>query len=323
MRYAALGMCLLLAGCATRAVLHPLPDNITTTTRTIFTQTLRLQSEDGFSSTRSAAPSYLRYEISVPPQREIGEVSYPTRRVDPTKHMLVAEEVQYETEANYFNTLAGENDTIATELFVHGFNNNHADGVLRMAQIAEDFGLTGPSVHLSWPSAALAVGYGYDRESVLVARDTLERKIRKLTAQQPVVIIAHSMGSHLVMEALRQIAIAGDEAVFNRIEGLVLISPDIGLDVFKSQLARIGTLPERFVIFTSTRDRALRASAKINGIEARVGNLSDTSDLEALGITVFDLSEVSGGDSLGHFTAVTSPEAIALIKNTFQDLRRR
>ena len=99
-------------------------------------------------------------------------------------------------------------------IFVHGYNSNFAEGVYRIAQFAHDLQLPGTVVLYSWPSAAEPLGYAYDRDSALFARDGLESLIHEVAhaGAKRILLVAHSMGSGLTMEALRSAAIRGDTA---------------------------------------------------------------------------------------------------------------
>ncbi len=105
----------------------------------------------------------------------------------------------------------------------------------------------------------------HDRDSALFARDGLEALLREIAAagSNRIVLVAHSLGSSVTMEALRQLRIGGRDDVLNRISGVILMSPDLDVDLFRSQAQRVDPLPQPFVIFTSQRDRALRISAAI------------------------------------------------------------
>ena len=81
------------------------------------------------------------------------------------------------------------------------------------------------------------------------------------------------MGSALTMETLRQMALRGSSRALSRIKGVVLISPDLDVDLFRSIALDIGTLPQPFVIFGSSKDRILNLSATISGAPERLGNL--------------------------------------------------
>ena len=115
-------------------------------------------------------------------------------------------------------------------------------------------------------------------------------------------VLAHSMGSWLAMEALRENAIAGSKNLGNRLGDVMLASPDIDLSVFKTQMAR---LPGANVsIFVSDNDRALNLSSKLAGERPRVGamdprNTKQRAELAQLGVKVYDLSGASAG-FIGH-----------------------
>lgn len=200
-------------------------------------------------------------------------------------------------------------------IYVHGYNNNLSEAVYRHAQIAYDFGMSGPQVTFSWSSAAEPLGYAYDRDSVAIARDQLELLIVSLATRQPrrIVLLAHSIGSLLLVEVLRQMAIGGKAHLFKRFAAVALMSPDIDVDLFKAQVERIQPLPQPFAIFVSKTDKALRLSAGITGKSARLGSTADITELQGMGFTVFDLSTFTDGAAGDHFAAVSSPTAIALL----------
>ncbi|NCA90355.1 MAG: alpha/beta hydrolase, partial [Gammaproteobacteria bacterium] len=60
----------------------------------------------------------------------------------------------------------------------------------------------------------------------------------------------------IVMETLRDIALSGETETMARLSGVLLISPDIDVDMFREQARTIGPLPQPFVIFTSQKDKA-------------------------------------------------------------------
>ncbi len=220
---------------------------------------------------------------------------------------------------------AGRSDEIV--VFVHGYNVNFAESVYRHAQIANDYGLQGPQVLFAWPSSAQPLGYAYDRDSVAHARDDLERLLTDLARNQKgkILLIAHSMGSHLVVETLRQMSIGGNRALFSRLSGVALMSPDIDIDLFLRQMERVRPVPQPFVLLVSSRDRPLRLSAALTGQTARLGSISDIRRLKDLPVTVIDLSRFEG-DYGNHLTAASSPTVIALINGLMripQQVRER
>ena len=282
----------------------------------------RNRNADGsLGSQRGDTLSFGRYDVSIPPNRKAGDVKFGTFRANPRKHFATVNNELFTSEATFRSQLkaqllsraAGRRNAI---VFVHGYNTGYEDGLFRFAQFYSDIGLDDVPVHYSWPSAEKLLRYGYDRDSMLYARDGFETTIRSVIAAgaDRVVIVGHSMGTMLIMETLREIAIAGDAAVRSLIGGVILVSPDIDVDVFRSQARRIGTLPQPFVIFSSKRDRVLKFAAKEIYGNTRVGALKLGGELADLDVNVVDVTDYSRG-LLNHDTAITSPAFLKIIGN--------
>src|SRR5208282_709906 len=144
--------------------------------------------------------------------------------------------------------------------------------------------------------------YVYDLNSAIVARDGLEHTLRLLLASnaEKVNVLAHSMGNLVTVEAFRQIRISGDLDRSNKVGNIILAAPDIDIDVFKSQLRRIGKRRKPYYVVLSEDDRALFLSRTIAGGVTRVGDSPDTAELAALGATVIDLTDVKATDATNH-----------------------
>lgn len=273
-----------------------------------------------FGSKRAEIPSFARYDVSVPPDHKPGDITWPPRHgvPDPRGDFLTTAEDLYPDARAFRSDLAhslaqlprGGRDAV---IFVHGFNTNFSEGVYRIAQLSHDLKMPGVTVHYSWPSAGMALGYVYDRDSALFARDGLESLMKEVAAAgaDRILLVAHSMGSGLTMEALRQVAIGGDKRLLSHIAGVILISPDIDVDVFRAQARAMGQLPQPFLIFGSDRDRLLNLSAKLTGQADRLGSLSNISRLADLKVTYLDVTAYASGT--GHFPLGNSPALIALM----------
>lgn len=284
----------------------------------IFVGTTRAAEPDGqFSSHRSESLSFARVDISIPPDHEPGKITWPPRngKADPTRHFLTAGNVLYSNATGFNKALRAELKAKGGEavIFVHGFNNNYAEGLYRLAQFSNDLKLPGAVISYSWPSAANPLGYVYDRDSALFARDGLEELMGAVAdaGATSILLVAHSMGASLTMEALRQAAIRGNSKAMGRLAGVVLISPDIDVDVFRLQALAIGKLPQPFVIFGSDRDKVLKFSARLTGQSERLGSISDVTRLADLDVTFLDVSAFAAGDK--HFAAAESPALILLL----------
>lgn len=288
------------------------------TVENVFIGTTRAQDPDGgFGTHRSEQIHFARYDISVPPERTLGDISWPQRGAtgNPKTQFLTTAAKVYplaeDFRADLRRQLAAKNGEAV--IFIHGYNINFAEGLYRVAQFTHDLELPGVAVQYAWPSAAEPLGYAYDRDSALFAREGLEQLIHEVAAAgaKRILLVAHSLGGALTMEALRSAAIRGDQKSLALIGGVILISPDIDVEVFREQARAVGTLPQPFVIFGSDRDKFLRLSAMLTGQEARLGSLPDVSRLADLKVTFADVSSFSTGS--GHFVVGDSEALIRLL----------
>ena len=206
---------------------------------------------------------------------------------------------------------------------MHGFNTNFAEGIYRQAQMMHDFGTPAVGVHYSWPSAADARLYLYDRDSAFFARDGLERLLRLLgdSNADRIVVVGHSMGAQVALEALRQMALTGAPRFFDKLNAVALLSPDVDVDLFRSELTPLAYMDIPWFIFVSSHDRALRVSSLVRGRQARLGSLADATAIADLDVTIIDMSALEG-DALGHSVVASSPVMISLVQGLAATARR-
>ncbi|MFK4771709.1 alpha/beta hydrolase [Rhizobium sp. ZW T2_16] len=274
-----------------------------------------------FNGERSPIPYLTDVAVSIPPRREAGTVQWPKRLpANPSTDFAV-------TRVDRIDTIPEGREWFRKHLegghalvFIHGFNNTYEDSVFRLAQIVHDSGMRATPMLFTWPSRAELTGYEYDKESTNYSRTALEQSLRVL-AQDPAVkditILAHSMGTWLAMESLRQMGIR-DGHVNAKIHNVILASPDIDIQVFAKQYVEMGDPKPKFTIFVSQDDRALAASSFITGNVSRLGAIDPSKEpyrsrLEEAGITAIDLTEVKTDDSLHHGKFAESPEIVQLI----------
>ena len=122
------------------------------------------------------------------------------------------------------------------------------------------------------------------------------------------------MGAQVSLEALRQMALVGAPRFFDKLNAVALLSPDVDVDLFRSEVAPLATMDIPWFIFVSSHDRALRASSFLRGQKARLGSLVDPAALAGLDVTVIDMSDVEGGDALNHSVVAASPVMISLVQ---------
>lgn len=233
----------------------------------IFVATTRQQATKDprqvFDGDRSLTTSYARVDVTVPKIHQVGAIERAKGSADsiPARQFTATDVVHYGN-ASQFAKAVGTDIAIRGDralVFVHGFNNGFDDGVYRLTQIAHDTNYPGTPVLFSWASSGKTTGYIYDKDSSTAARDDLEATLRMLAKSRAksIDIIAHSMGTWLTMEALRQLAITGDRDLNGKLGYVILASPDIDVDVFKKQMIRYGKPDKPFAILLSGDDRAL------------------------------------------------------------------
>jgi esterase/lipase superfamily enzyme len=205
-------------------------------------------------------------------------------------------------------------------VFVHGFNTSFDDARSRGAQIVADAHFGGVAVLFTWPTRSELFGYVSDKDSATASRDALQALLHDL-GQTPGVgkihVLAHSMGGWLSMEALRASAIAGDPTLSGHLDNVILASPDIDMDVFASQMARIR--PANVTVFATPNDKALSLSSVLASSRQRVGAIDaskpeDRDEIEKLGAKVVDITAYADADRfINHAVYADSPEVLSRI----------
>jgi esterase/lipase superfamily enzyme len=205
-------------------------------------------------------------------------------------------------------------------VYIHGFNQSFETAALDAARLSDGLAFRGETMLFSWPSKNSLMNYIYDRESALWSRDALEGMLDELIADSSVGrvhIVAHSMGTMVAVEALRQLYDRRGATITNRFGAIVLASPDIDIDSFTSSVARIGSLARNITVLTVANDRALGAMRDMAGGVTRVG-IAETARLDALGIRVIDASSLAGG-GLNHDLFLTNAEVRQVIRRFIAD----
>lgn len=274
-----------------------------------------------FSAERAPELGLASVDVTIPPNHEVGKVERPRRLPpDPRTEFAVVDPAIYKGESAFLSELnkelmkrkAGDRRIL---LFIHGYNTTTSDAILHLSQFVEDTGFTGVPVLFTWASAAKTPRYVYDLNSALVAREKLGEMANILAASraEQVDILAHSMGTFLTMEGLVEAQQRGTLGTRGMINTVMLASPDIDIDLFRTQIAQLPRpVLNRMFLLVSKDDKALRVSRLIAGGVPRVG-ATDAAELEKLGLTVIDLSEIEDSSSGSHSKFTGSPEVVQLI----------
>lgn len=182
-------------------------------------------------------------------------------------------------------------------IYVHGFNETFESATLGVANFSHGVQFKGVTALFTWPSKGALLDYGYDRESALWSRDAFD-ELLETVAKEPVIgrihIVAHSMGTLLTMEALRQLHARTGEQYTGKFGAIVLASPDIDVDVFTQAVSKLGYIAKKITVITSTDDRALDLSRRLAGGVTRLG-AAESSQIRALGVNVVDATGLDWG----------------------------
>ncbi|WP_083198433.1 alpha/beta hydrolase [Pararhizobium polonicum] len=329
---ATLLLTMILVACASRPVGVLIPSGTSTGASEVNMLVATTRAPSGqpgvlFSGERAEQMSAAEITVSIPPDanREIGQVQWPKKMPpDPSREFSTVSVKPLNVPTDVRGWMkANLPKSRRILVFVHGFNNRYEDAVYRFAQIVHDSNTDVAPVMFTWPSRASIFDYNYDKESTNYSRDALEELLRRASedpAIGEVTVMAHSMGSWLTIEALRQMAIR-DGRVAPKITNVILASPDLDVDVFRKQWEALGKQKPKFTIFVSRDDRALTISRRISGNVERLGQIDPSQEpyRSALekegGITILDLTALKGGDKLNHGKFAESPEVVRLIGN--------
>lgn len=327
-----------LVACATRpesGFLSPVAENVTgATDHTILVATTRERdARPGtfFNGERGKSLQYATLTVSIPPTHIPGKIEWTsTPPGNPATNFVVRDEASLNDDKAFVQALNAKlamrpKGSRKVFVFIHGFNTMFAEGLYRFAQIVQDSKAEGVPVLFTWASRGKLAAYIYDNNSATAARDDLAHTLRLILASNAdqVNILAHSMGNWVTVEALRQMKISGNLQYASKFGNVFLAAPDIDVDVFKSQMRAFGKPRKPYYIVLSKDDKALGFSKFIAGGENRVGADGNIAELEALGATVIDLTDVKGDDPTNHDKfvqlATVAPELRAVLAQGISD----
>ena len=273
-----------------------------------------------FNGERADQISYAAITVSIPPDdsRESGTINWPASLPGDPHRDFVTVSANYLDKQQLLAAVSaaakpsGRRNVL---IFVHGFNNRFDDAVYRFSQLVHDAKAPGIPVLFTWPSRGELTlrAYTYDRESANSSGYALEQLIEMLAANprvKEVNIVAHSMGNVVTLEALRAMASRRGK-IGAKIGMVALVAPDVGVDVFRSEIRGMGKSRPRFLLFASQDDSALNFSKTIGGGVDRIGAIDPAqepykSELAQENVEAFDLTKLKGGAHSRAFEDITT-----------------
>lgn len=203
-------------------------------------------------------------------------------------------------------------------VYVHGYNNSFDYAARRTAQIAHDIDVPIVPVLFSWPSHGgewlSTAKYTYDenaaaRSSSLFA-DVLD-ELMTGTSGAPVNVLAHSMGSRVVADAL--VDLDRRHALRYPIDDLVLAAPDVDAAVYGRRYLDLSLqAASRVTVYCASDDRALKVSRTFHGGYDRLGTCrpETISALERPQLDIVDSSQLYV-DLIDHDKVADSPRLLS------------
>jgi esterase/lipase superfamily enzyme len=264
------------------------------------------------------------------------------------EHRRVDNALQAEVQRRLKTAPSGE-----VVLYVHGFNETFASAAYTAAELCHFLGRVHVCSFFTWPASTTGgplTSYISTTESAQYSVNHLKKTIRTI-ARTPGVegihLLAHSRGTALLLNAVRELSIesiAAGESPRDalKFENWVLMSPDIDVDVASQQLEIFASDPDltnrwrgqqlprfvrgRFTIYASPEDKALRLSEILFRSRHRVGQLSP-EDIPGFVQDYFDkvgkvdiiVYEGKKTDRFGHSYFASNPrvsaDLVELIRN--------
>lgn len=153
-------------------------------------------------------------------------------------------------------------------LYVHGFNDGFGEAAGNAAQLAYDLDIRAVPVIFSWPTQQSLIRYTQDATYAQRAAPHLKQLIAGIidkVAPDELYIVAHSMGSRITLNALRELS-TERSGRFVPATALILYAPDLDTLLFERlYMDELPRYARRTSLYTNSRDIPLAASRQVNG----------------------------------------------------------
>ena len=190
-------------------------------------------------------------------------------------------------------------------IYVHGYGESFARNCRRASLLQHRVGLEGRLLLFSWPSGHY-LDYAQDAADLEASLDALNELISRIAASigpENLVLMAHSMGSRGVVNAL--ISRTDDHP---RLKSLVLVAPDVQRDVFRENVQLLQEKVSNITVYNSDKDLALWLSTTVNA-SGRLG-VAKEFPLDVQHVSVVDVTPTGNSDISGHLYHLHNPAVI-------------
>ncbi len=173
------------------------------------------------------------------------------------------------------NKQLAETGSRQATIFVHGYNTEFVDNTLLAAEIYHYLGRQGAMISFEWPSESKLLGYMADKGNANFSTRHFRALISNLAKEceiDSITIVAHSAGSPIVVNALREIRLMEFDLSPQEIQEkyavhrVVLAAPDMDMMAFINAVHdRFYEVSGNVAVYASTKDRALEFSQWLYG----------------------------------------------------------
>ena len=251
---------------------------------------------------RITVPKEKRAFGTIPRPREITflSVNLYKEKENPRTHFVIGEIAQLSDDEfrSKARDILAKSESFKGQclLYVHGYRNTFEDALYRAAQMTVDMDFDGATLVYSWPSQGRLDGYLADRDSVDVSMPHFRNYLEDINATsgcQQIHIVAHSLGSRLVVDTFFPAAGRGSARSLDRIGQIILASPDIDAGILTSRARAISEMSRSVTLYANGHDDALKWSRRFSGGYTRAGDLIEGKPVVVAGIDTIDLTPMS------------------------------
>ena len=244
------------------------------------------------------SPAELLAETVTDKKRKRAKVSYDRIELSPTPLPAEAwrvrdDAVRYENNAwvQAVKAQMRRTNSRTAIIYVHGYNTSYIENTLLAGEIFYYTGRKGVMMSFEWPSESKLLGYIPDKASASFSTHQFRSLIANIAKEcriDNITIIAHSAGSPIVVNALRELRLLDFDMTAAQVQDkyrvgrVVLAAPDMDVMSFVNAIHdRFYDLTKGVAVYASLKDRALKFAEKLNG-NPRLGRAVGELDLQEM-----------------------------------------